>query len=78
MKQNVTLALDKELLKKVKVLAAKKDTSISQLLTKQLARIVSEEDHYESSKRRALTRLRKGYHLGGQILAKREELHERR
>jgi hypothetical protein len=76
MKQNVTLALDKELLKKVKVLAAKKDTSITKLLTKQLVRIVSEEDHYESSKKRALTRLRKGYHLGGRILAQREELHE--
>lgn len=78
MKQNITLALDKELLKKVKVLAAKKDTSITKLLTKQLARIVSEGDDYESSKKRALTRLRKGYRLGGQILAKREELHERR
>jgi hypothetical protein len=77
MNQNITFALDKELLKKVKILAAKKDTSISKLLTKQLARIVSEEGLYESSKKRALTRLRKGYHLGGQILAKREELHER-
>lgn len=78
MKQNITLALDKDLLKKVKVLAAKKDTSITKLLAKQLARIVSENDHYESSKKRALARLRKGFHLGGQDLAKREELHERR
>jgi len=78
MKQNITLALDKELLKRVKVLAAKKDTSVTKLLTRQLARIVSEEDHYESSKKRALARLKKGFHLGGQILAQREELHERR
>ena len=65
MKQNITLALDKELLKKVKVLAAKKDTSVTKLLTKQLDRIVSEEDHYESSRERALARLKKGFHLGG-------------
>jgi len=78
MKQNLTLALDKELLKKVKILAVKKDTSITKLLTKHLAGIVSEEDHYEYSKKRALARLKKGFHLGGQILAQREELHERR
>ena len=54
MKQNITLALDKELLKKVKVLAVKKDTSVTKLLTKHLGSIVSEEDHYESSKKRAL------------------------
>lgn len=78
MKQNITLALDKELLRKVKVLAAKKDTSITKLLTTHLAEKVSEEDHYGSSKKRALTRLRKGFHLGGQILAQREKLHERR
>lgn len=78
MKQNIMLALVKELLKKVKVLAVKKDTSVTQLLMKYLARIVSEEDHYESSKRRALARLKRGFHLGGRIIAQREELHERR
>ena len=78
MKQNITISLDKELLKKAKILAAQKDMSLTKLLSKELARVVSEDDEYESSKRRALTRLRKGFHLGGQILAKREELHERR
>ncbi len=78
MKQNITLAIDKDLLKKVKVLAAQRDTSVTNLIAKQLERIVSEEDHYGSSKRRALARLKKGYHLGGRILAQREKLHERR
>jgi len=78
MKQNITLSIEKETLKKAKVLAAKKDISVTKLLAEQLAKIVSEEDHYEVSKRRALARLRKGFHLGGSILAKREELHERR
>jgi hypothetical protein len=78
MKQNITLSLNKDLIKKAKVLAAKKDVSVTKLLAEQLSRIVSEDDQYESSKRRALARLRKGLHLGGHILAKREELHERR
>ncbi len=78
MKQNITISLDREIIKKAKVLAAKKEASVTKLLAEQLARIVSEDDQYASSKRRALARLRKGFHLGGRILAKREELHERR
>jgi hypothetical protein len=78
MKQNITLSLDREIIKKAKVLAAKKEASVTKLLAEQLTRIVSEDDQYASSKRRALARLRKGFHLGGCILAKREELHERR
>jgi len=36
------------------------------------------DQKYESSKVRALARLRKGLRLGGRILTRREELHERR
>ncbi len=78
MKQNITLALDKDLLKKARVLAAKRETSVSKLLSEQLAKIVSEDDQYEASKKRALSRLKKGLHLGGRILATRDELHERK
>lgn len=78
MKQNITLALDKNLLKKARVLAAKRETSVSKLLSEQLAKIVSEDDQYEASKKRALSRLKKGLHLGGRILATRDELHERK
>jgi len=35
-------------------------------------------DQYKSAKKRALRILRKGFRLGGIILAKREELHERK
>ena len=78
MKQNITLSIDKELLKKAKLVAAKKETSVTKLLTEQLAKIVSEDDQYDLAKKRALAILRKGFHLGGRIVAKREELHERR
>jgi len=78
MKQNITLSIQKELLKKAKLMAAKKDTSVTKLLTEQLTKMVSEDDQYDSGKKRALAILRKGFHLGGSIIAKREELHERR
>jgi hypothetical protein len=47
-------------------------------LTEQLTKMVSEDDQYDLGKKRALAILRKGFHLGGSIIAKREELHERR
>ncbi len=78
LKRNITLSLEEDLLKKAKLVAAKKNMSVSGLLTEQLSRIITEEDRYEASRRRALSRLKKGIHLGGRILATREELHERR
>jgi hypothetical protein len=78
MRQNITLSIEKELLKKAKLMAAKKETSVTKLLTEQLAKMVSEDDQYDLAKKRALTNLKKGFHLGGCIMAKREELHERR
>jgi len=44
MKQNITLSLDKEVIRKSKILAAKKETSISKLLADSLARIVEKEN----------------------------------
>ncbi|OGP75088.1 MAG: hypothetical protein A2V86_10220 [Deltaproteobacteria bacterium RBG_16_49_23] len=78
MKQNITLAIEKELLKRAKLIATKKETSVTKLLTEQLSKIVSEDEEYDLAKKRALAILRKGFHLGGRIIAKREELHERR
>jgi len=71
MKQNITLSLEKDILKKAKLLAANRETSVSKLLAEELSRIVLQDDRYESAKRRALARLRKGFHLGGQILARK-------
>jgi hypothetical protein len=77
MKQNVTLRLDKDLIKKGKVIASRKETSLNRLLSDFLKQIVEEEDHYEQCKRKALDILNKGYHFGGKITYTREELHER-
>ena len=78
MKQNITLSLEKDLIRKAKILAAKKDISISKLLSEELARLITGEDLYESARKRAIARLKKGVHLGGKTLPSRKELYERR
>jgi HSP90 family molecular chaperone len=77
MKQNITLSVDKELIKKGKVIAAQKDTSISKMLGEKLKLLVEDEEQYETAKRSALQALKKGYHLGGKITWKREDLYDR-
>ena len=76
MKQNITLSLEKELIQRARILAARRSVSVSRLLSDELARIVQEADAYDKAKQAALSDLEKGLPLGGQP-AKREELHER-
>jgi hypothetical protein len=77
MKQNITLSLDKELIIKGRILAAKKETSLSRLLSDILKKIIEEEEGYEACRRKALANLERGFRLGGKIACSREELHER-
>lgn len=77
MKQNITLRLDKALVRRARVVAAKKDTSISNMLSEELTRIVEHAERYEQAKKTALADLDTGFHFGGRITASREELHER-
>ncbi|HEU5249985.1 MAG TPA: CopG family transcriptional regulator, partial [Thermoanaerobaculia bacterium] len=56
--RNVTLALSRSLLRKVKLLAVERDTSISGLLTEFLEEIVKKHDGYERARRRAIRDLR--------------------
>ncbi len=57
MKQNITLSLDKDLLKKGKVVAAQRDTSVSKMLSEQLRQLVEDNELYETAKRSALQSL---------------------
>jgi len=77
MKQNVTLSIEKEIIKKGKVVAARKDTSISRMLADLLKSMVENDERYEAAKRSALQLLKKGFRLGGKISWKREDLYER-
>jgi hypothetical protein len=77
MKQNITLSVDKDLIKKGKIIAAQKDTSVSKMLSEQLKQLVEDNEQYETAKRSALQALKNGYHLGGEITWKREDLYDR-
>jgi hypothetical protein len=76
-KQNVTIALSPETVRKARVLAAQRSTSISGLLAEQIERLVGEEEAWERAERCALALLEEEFHLGGVITATRDELHER-
>lgn len=78
-RQNFTIAVPRDLLRKAKVLAAKRGTSISSLVTHVLADLVRQEDEYEAATRRILAGARRGLDLGthGRIDWTRDEIHER-
>jgi hypothetical protein len=76
-KVNLTLKLDKDLVHKVRVLAAEKGTSVSALLASKLEEELSRRAEYEKAKESALKFMKKGINLAGQPPT-REEMHERR
>lgn len=77
--QNITLSLPKDLVRKVKLIAVERQTSISGLLKELLIEEVAQEDRYAKARGRHLEALRRGTDLGtrGTIGWTREELHER-
>ena len=77
MKQNITLSLDKTLIKKAKIVAVQRDTSLSGLLTDCLEQLTAQEESYQAAQRAALKHLARGYDLGGRRLSARSSLHER-
>jgi hypothetical protein len=77
MKSNITLKIDDKLLREVKIMAAKEDTSITALVTRQLENLIRQGKGYDRSRRRALARLEEGWDLGWTPAASRDELHER-
>ena len=76
-KQNVTISLSKQVLKKARILAARRETSISGLLAQEITTLVDNEDAYERAERQALSLLDQGFHLGGVIRATRDNWHDR-
>ncbi len=77
MKTNITLKLDSDLLREVRIMAAYEGTSISALLAARLEKMVRERKAYEGARRRALTRLKEGFDLRWTPPRSRDEVHER-
>jgi hypothetical protein len=76
-KQNLTVCLDRQTIRKAKIIAARRSTSISGLVAQQIEVLLGEEEAYERAERQARALLEEGFHLGGVIRASRDELHER-
>jgi uncharacterized protein DUF6364 len=76
-KQNLTISLDRQTIQKAKIVAARRSTSISGLLARQIEILIGEEEAYERAERQAMTLLDQGFHLGGVTRVSRDELHER-
>jgi len=77
MKRNVTLSLEEKLISQGKKIASRKETTLSRIVGDYLKQIVEDEKAYETSKKKALGFLNKGYHWGGKIPCTRDELHAR-
>jgi hypothetical protein len=78
-KQNITLSLPRDLLNRVKRLAADRETSISALLVEALSRIVNEDRRYSEARKLVLAAFSSTRSLGtgGQATWTRDELYER-
>ncbi|MEX2270713.1 MAG: hypothetical protein WD690_04550 [Vicinamibacterales bacterium] len=76
-RQNITVKLRRDTLRKAKVLAARRNTSVSGLLELQIEALVGADDAYEQARRRAMALLDEGFHLGGKVTSTRDEWHER-
>lgn len=77
MKQNITLALDREVLLAARVFAAQQGTSVSAMLAEELIEKIGSNRRYEHSKQIALSMLEQPWPLGGQGMKDREALHDR-
>lgn len=77
--QNITLALPKWLLRKVKHLAVEREKSVSRLLAETLEELVTRDDARVEARRQALYDLEHPRDLGtfGKITWTRDELHDR-
>ncbi|MGA2419736.1 MAG: hypothetical protein ABSG69_06590 [Candidatus Acidiferrum sp.] len=76
-KQNVTVSPQRGTVRKAKIVAARRGTSISGLLARQNEILVAEEKAYERAESQALDLIEHGFHLRGVHRVSRENLHER-
>lgn len=77
-KQNVTLALPKRLVRRAKVVAAERETSISAIIAELLAGFVDQHDPSSQTRKRAVADMKRGLGYSvGSARWKRADLHDR-
>ena len=78
MQRNLTVKLDEATIRKAKVVAAKRDTSVSRLVADEIDRLVRDDDAYEQARVEALADLESGFDLGSEgRLPPREAAYDR-
>lgn len=75
-RRNLTVQLDDDVIRQAKVLAARRGTSVSNLVARELERLVAEDERYEEAWRRARRALGAVAARGGRRWT-RDEIHER-
>jgi hypothetical protein len=75
--KNVTITLDKEVVRWARIKAAEQDTSVSRLVGEMLRDKMMNEQSYHSSMRRYLSRKPRQLSKPGTRYPTREKLHER-
>jgi len=78
-KRNVNLRLPAGLLRKFRVMAGKRNLSMSHLAESAISKMILDADDYDARAKRAIERMRNATDrgTGGKITWTREELHER-
>jgi hypothetical protein len=75
-KRNLTVQLDEETIRRAKILAARRGTSISGLVARELEELVTRDARYEQARQRAVEIMAASVPRGGRTW-RRDELHER-
>lgn len=75
-KANLTLQLDVDVIRRARIMAAKRGTSVSALVARELDGLVEQDARYEEAWRRAEELMRGATPRGGRSW-RREELHDR-
>ena len=75
--RNVTITLDEEVARWARIKAAEQDTSVSRLVGDMLREKMTNEQLYQSSMKRYLSRKPRPLSQSGARYPRREEIHER-
>ena len=75
-KANLTLQLDQDVIRRARIVAAKRGTSVSALVARELAGLVEQDARYEQARGRAEDLMREAVPRGGRSW-QRDELHDR-
>lgn len=77
MKRNLTVQLDEDLIRRAKVLAAERGTSVSGLVAQQIIKLIETRDRYNTARESALEMMSTATDHGGRRWT-REQLYEER